>query len=96
MECKCVKCGGDAKVCIKPQPRQVQSAALGYVWCAGWYATKLHAVPVAKHCATETKYADMESVCGAYVYKEARTPWAERKIEKGIAKCKHCERMLNT
>lgn len=68
----------------------------GYVWCAGWYATKLHAVPVAKHCGTDTKYAEMKSVCGAYVYKEARTPWAESKIKKGVARCKHCERMLNT
>lgn len=30
MECKCVKCGGNAKVCIKSEPRQVLREAPGY------------------------------------------------------------------
>lgn len=66
----------------------------GYVWLAGWYATKLHAVS-AEELDKET--SSKRPVCGSgYVYEKVRTPWAMKKIKNGVAKCKHCERMLNT
>lgn len=73
-----------------------------YVWLAGWYATRLHAVNV-KYLEIMrddfSKYKTerepwIKSVCGAWVREEPKTEWAAKKIAKGIPKCKHCERMI--
>jgi hypothetical protein len=48
----------------------------GVRWLAGWYATRLHAVP--EDQAQATKDA-RQALCGAWVYGQARTEWAEKR-----------------
>lgn len=81
----------------KPQPRQVLREAPGYVWLAGWYATKLHATrKELLRLPANGDYGSIRAECGAWVYKKPRTAWAAKKMDKGIPHCKHCERILNT
>lgn len=66
-----------------------------YVWLAGWYATRLHAVKVTEleRLKKEGKI-DFRSKCGAWVSEEPRSEWAEKKLAAGIPRCKHCERKI--
>lgn len=63
-----------------------------YVWLAGWCVTKLHAVKKDDLEAVEDKW--LKSVCGAWVERAPSVEWAKRKLEKGVLKCKHCERKI--
>ena len=57
-------------------------------WLPGWYCTRLHAstkVPVDKY---ET------ALCGECVYATPQTEWAQRRFDRGVPHCKHCERIL--
>ena len=65
------------------------------VWLAGWYATRLHAVL----CHDQSKLpmgrrSYIESECGQIVY-AIHTDWAQRRIGRGIPRCKHCERIIS-
>ena len=62
------------------------------LWLPGWYATKLHALPATVNLPFG--HSTAKSVCGAYVYGKAPTDWAQRNVDKGLARCKHCERKL--
>lgn len=73
------------------EQREKSSAALNcYVWLAGWYATKLHAT------SKGATSGEVRGLCGAWVYKTPKTNWARKRIEKGISRCKHCERIAKT
>lgn len=63
----------------------------GVRWLAGWYATRLHAVPEAQ--AQPTKDA-RQAMCGAWVYGVPRTEWAEKRVAAGLKTCGHCKRRL--
>lgn len=63
-----------------------------HVWLAGWYATKLHAVPIGDLPSGQTAG---NGVCGAWVYAEPRTDWAARRVANGLPRCRHCERKLS-
>ena len=63
----------------------------GVRWLAGWYATRLHAVP--EDQAQATKDA-RQALCGAWVYGQARTEWAEKRVAAGLKTCGHCKRRL--
>lgn len=63
----------------------------GIRWLAGWYATRLHAVPEAQ--AQPTKDA-RQGLCGAWVYGMPRTEWAEKRVAAGLQTCGHCKRRL--
>jgi len=65
----------------------------GYRWLPGWYATRLHAYPVDAP-PPKTVVSAVRAVCGAYVYAEPQTDWAQRRVDRGIPRCKHCERMI--
>lgn len=69
------------------------SASACSAWLAGWYATKLHAVPSATQ-TPDHPWTPIESRCGAWVYITPRTEWAARRIENGLPRCKHCERII--
>jgi len=64
------------------------------VWLPGWYASRLHAYPENKELPIE--YATAHSICGAFIYGKAPTDWAQRKIDKGVPRCKKCEKILAT
>jgi len=64
-------------------------------WLAGWSATRLHAVHNRTlRMGTTGDYGSYRAECGAWVYKEPRTWWAAKRIDTGVARCKHCERIL--
>lgn len=63
----------------------------GSAWLAGWYATKLHAVPDFASRTIDT----LKAVCGAWVFRTPRTEWAAKNIQRGLTHCKHCERILS-
>lgn len=60
-------------------------------WLPGWYASRLHAIPVDKIPQGQN---EEESLCGAYVFGKAPTDWAQRRVDKGVPHCKRCERKL--
>lgn len=71
---------------------QKQPAMAGQVkWLAGWYATRLHAVP--ESYAEPTK-VPRQAICGAWVTGQPRTDWAEKRIAAGLQTCSHCRRRL--
>lgn len=61
-------------------------------WFAGWYATKLHAVPASRVEGVKTM-DNFQSMCGAWVYSQPRTEWAAQRLSKGLPQCKHCLRL---
>ena len=60
-------------------------------WLPGWYASRLHALPADK---VPLGRQQEKSLCGEYVYGNAPTDWAKRRIDKGVPHCKRCEKML--
>lgn len=64
-----------------------------YCWLAGWYASRLHAVPTDK---VPSGHQKAQGVCGNWVYGQPPTPWAIKKFNNGVPRCKHCERILGT
>lgn len=67
-----------------------------YVWLAGWYVTKLHAVKK-EELGTADEHDWLKSVCGAFVRKTPQAElreWQNKKLEKGVLRCKHCERKI--
>ena len=63
-------------------------------WCAGWYATRLHAISEEQLEVTKHSGDQGYAFCGAKVSSVVRTAWAQKRIDKGIPRCKHCERIL--
>ena len=62
-------------------------------WLPGWYASRLHALPATVPIgANRTDTA--KAVCGAHVYLKAATGYAQRRMDRGVPHCKHCERAL--
>jgi len=74
----------DVTVSARPEYARVN-------WLVGWYATRLHAVP---NCLIVSGASSQHAVCGAEVYLRPKTDWAERKVAKGVRRCKQCERIL--
>ena len=62
-------------------------------WLPGWYAARLHALPKTVPIGTN-RLDTAKALCGAFVYRDAPTDWAQRRVNKGVPRCKHCERML--
>lgn len=60
-------------------------------WLPGWYASRLHAIHVDK---IPQGRKEEKSLCGAYVFGEAPTDWAQRRVDKGVPHCKRCEKLL--
>ncbi len=60
-------------------------------WLPGWYASRLHAVK--NGIELPTGMATIRSLCGAFVYGKAPTDWAQRRMDKGIPNCRHCEKL---
>jgi hypothetical protein len=65
-----------------------------YVWLAGWYATRLHAVKVTELERLRESEFEFRSECGVLVREKPRTEWAAKRISEGIPRCKHCERRI--
>lgn len=57
-----------------------------YKWFAGWYATRLHAVPT----SPEGYPHSLQAECGAWVYPVLPNDWAQRRMDKGLPRCKKC------
>lgn len=60
-------------------------------WLVGWYATRLHAYEGTKPTNPRQR---LDALCGAGVYPQPQTEWAQRRLAKEPAKCKVCERIL--
>lgn len=60
-------------------------------WLAGWYAARLHAYEGTKPTNPRQR---LDALCGAGVYPQPQTEWAQRRLAKEPAKCKACERIL--
>jgi hypothetical protein len=63
------------------------------LWKSGWYASKLHAVPVGT-VFPEGRLGTVISICGQRVYDQPPTKWAQRYLARGVSHCKRCERLL--
>lgn len=62
-------------------------------WLAGWYATRLHALP--DDAPQPSVLGVNKALCGAWVYRTPRTAAAQRRIDRGAApRCKHCEQLM--
>lgn len=72
-------------------PAPLGQVERGVRWLAGWYATRLHAVP--EDQAQPTK-VERQALCGAWVYGVPRTEWAEKRVAAGLKTCGHCKRRL--
>lgn len=66
-----------------------------YVWLAGWYATRLHAVKATElERLKKARLTSFESECGAWVGDEPLSEWAKKKLAAGVPHCKRCERKI--
>lgn len=64
-----------------------------HIWLSDWHATRLHAVSP-EEMALES--SAKRPICGSgFVYEAVANKWAMKRIKKGVAKCKHCERMIS-
>lgn len=65
----------------------------GYVWKAGWSATRLHAISASTNWHNWDGAA-RTALCQCWVYANPKTKTAERRLAKGVKRCRHCEKML--
>jgi len=70
---------------------RVEGVVMRHHWLPGWYATRLHAV--ADGTELPKGQACVQARCGAWVYGQAPTDWAQRRMDKGIAHCKRCAKL---
>ena len=62
-------------------------------WLAGWYATRLHALP--EDAPQPSVRGVSEAFCGALVYRKPRTAAAKLRIDRGVVpRCKRCEKLI--
>lgn len=63
-----------------------------YVWLTGRYASRLHAV--SSEVDLPTGHKTIQAKCGAFVYGKAPHDFAQRKLDNGVPRCKHCEKAV--
>lgn len=64
-----------------------------YQWIPSWYCTRSHAVPLDVGNPQDRWHT--RGLCSAFVQHEpAPSEWRERRIERGVPKCKKCLRKM--